>query len=444
MTVALGGDCMVTRAGLVGSDAASLRDILVGADVSVANLEVVPNGWVGHPAADPWGGLLVAAPFVLDELRGLGIDVMSCANNHALDLSVDGLRATIGELDRRGIPYAGIGESLTEARMPRYVDHGGGSVAVISATTSFRSGHDAGEPSPQVRGRPGVNPLRHVRTIEVTRSDLEALRSIDDATGLRAQRGELVELIGADPWQADPDAFSFLGGHFRVGDRPGVVTSCHPGDLDDHVRWVRDARRRSDVVVVSVHSHECGPTPDQPADFLREFAHAMIDAGAHIVACHGSHTLRGLEFHAGRPILYGLANLVSQHELVERLAADDIDKVTARGRITPAQYFSVRSEHGQRGVAAHRRYWQSIVVTVTVVDDAVTDVAVHPVSLGFGQPVHRRGRPKLATEAEAMDILRTVSTLSAEFDCKLELDDSSGPGPVARAVLPVSPDGGPE
>jgi poly-gamma-glutamate synthesis protein (capsule biosynthesis protein) len=438
LSVALAGDCMVTRDGLVDAheQSADLRSVLVDADVSVANLEVVPNGWAGHPASDPWGGLLVAEPSVLDELRALGIDAVSCANNHALDMSIDGLQATVRELERRHLPYAGIGETLTGARMPCYVESGPGSVALISATTSYLPGHDATESSTQLRGRPGVNPLRHTRTIEVTRDQLNALRAMDLATGLAAQRADLVDLIGSDPWSADPDAFSFLGTRFRVADQPGVVTSCHPDDLDDHARWVREARLRSDVVVVNVHSHDCGATVQEPAQFVREFAHRMIDAGAHVVACHGPHTLRGIELYAGRVILYGLANLVSQHELVARLSGDQADQVMARGRVTPGQYFRVRSEIETRGVAAHRRYWQSIVATVTVADDVITDLTVRPISLGFGLPVHRRGRPRLAVDAEAADILATVATLSAAFDCKLEVDDS-GRYLVARAVLPA-------
>jgi poly-gamma-glutamate capsule biosynthesis protein CapA/YwtB (metallophosphatase superfamily) len=83
---------------------------------------------------------------------------------------------------------------------------------------------------------------------------------------------------------------------------------------------VAEAAARADVVVVTMHAGAEGAdaarTPRGPETYLgedrgdvRAFARAVIDAGADLVVGHGPHVLRGIEFHAGRPIAYSLGNL---------------------------------------------------------------------------------------------------------------------------------------
>ena len=49
-------------------------------------------------------------------------------------------------------------------------------------------------------------------------------------------------------------------------------------DLALNLKWIADARRMADWVVVSMHNHERGATLDEPAEFAKTFAHACIDA----------------------------------------------------------------------------------------------------------------------------------------------------------------------
>jgi hypothetical protein len=84
-------------------------------------------------------------------------------------------------------------------------------------------------------------------------------------------------------------------------------------------RLVREADRRADVVVVTMHAGAEGTahatTPRTTEYFLgenrgnvRAFAHAVVDAGADLVAGHGPHVLRGMEWYRGRLIAYSLGN----------------------------------------------------------------------------------------------------------------------------------------
>ena len=76
---------------------------------------------------------------------------------------------------------------------------------------------------------------------------------------------------------------------------------------------------RADVVVVTMHAGAEGRghahTPRATEYFLgenrgnvRAFAHAVVDAGADLVAGHGPHVLRGMEWYRGRLIAYSLGN----------------------------------------------------------------------------------------------------------------------------------------
>jgi poly-gamma-glutamate synthesis protein (capsule biosynthesis protein) len=313
--------------------------------------------------------------------------------------------------------------------MPVYLDRPSGSLAVISCSASFAPGAEAANPGSLMRGRPGLNPLRHHTIVHVTGEQLAALRDIEQTTGLGAPRRMLDELLGR---ATHPDQLSFLGGRFRRAQSPGVTTVCDLTDVLEISGWVAEARQRADAVLVSVHSHEQGATRDEPAAFLRTFARLMIDEGADIVAGHGPHHLRGMEIYRGRPIFYSLGNFVSQIELAERLPAEDL---ALAGRspwtTTPAEFFRGRSRDDRILFGAHRRYWQTVLPLVTLDDQGPAEITLYPVSLGFGLPVHRRGRPALAYGPEAADILAGFARQSAEFDTKITMA-AAGPLDVGR------------
>jgi poly-gamma-glutamate capsule biosynthesis protein CapA/YwtB (metallophosphatase superfamily) len=434
---------MATRGSLITSSPAAikLRELLHAADFAFTNLEVLPSDGDGHPARDPLGGgCLVADSSVIDEISAAGFTIMGCANNHALDMGVEGLLGTMRLLADRRIPFSGIGTDLTAARMPVYADRPTGSLALISCCSSFLPGQEAAGPSPQLPGRPGLNPLRHTMTVNVTARQMDALRAIDAETGLKARRAEAVTLFGVDPATVSAGSLSLFGGRFRVADEPGLEIACDEGDVEEISRWVRDARKRADLVMISVHAHEPGPAPGLPPEFLREFAHRVIDEGADIVAGHGPHFLRGVELYREKPIFYGLGNVVSQIDLATLIPAEDYAKVPVPGQgpITPARFFAMRSRGDRILLGAHRKYWRTVVPVLTFDARRLIEARLYPVDLGYGEPVHRRGRPRLAARDEATDILETFAELSAPFQTKITIVDT-GHGATGRLLLGDQP-----
>ena len=422
LRIALTGDSMIVRRALVEQDTATreLVELVRDADVAFTNLESLPNGFRGHPSLDCGGTHMSAPPSVIDQLTAAGFDLFGAATNHALDYSIEGLLAAIEALESRGVAFAGVGRNLAEARMPAYFEHPRGTVALIACVSTFARGQVAAEQRPDLPGRPGVNPLRFETAYEVTPDDLAALRRIAEGLGVEQQRLDLIQLgFGFPP--DDPEFFPFLGANFKAANQTAIKTQPNKRDLEAIAKWVREARNRADVVMVSMHSHEQGAGKEDPAEFTRSFAHQMIEAGADLIVGHGPHLLRGMELYQGKPVFYSLGNFIAQNDLIEKVPADGYDRFRVDQDATPSEIFLARSQHGEKGFPADRRYWESVMPLCHIHAGELQAIELVPLALGHGQPAQRRGRPRLARGAEGQEILERFAALSQPFGTRLEV-----------------------
>src|SRR5947209_3576983 len=136
LSIALGGDIMLTRRLSVFTEPnfLALAEIFRSADVGFGNLEgTVRHADEGTPGITH-GTYMTTLPEYLSELKWFGINLVSCANNHAFDYGEGGVLATARHLDAAGIAHAGSGRNLAEARSPAYLDTPNGRVAMIAAT----------------------------------------------------------------------------------------------------------------------------------------------------------------------------------------------------------------------------------------------------------------------------------------------------------------------
>ncbi|WP_035462163.1 CapA family protein [Alicyclobacillus macrosporangiidus] len=435
LDIALTGDSIITRRILSSHDenTDALVELIRSADVAFTNLEVLPNDFQGHPAARSDGSHFGAHSWVLDELIDMGFNLFSFANNHALDYGVEGLLTSIRNFQQRQISYAGAGRNLAEARMPVYVDVNGTSVALLACTSTFFEEQSAGEQRPDVQGRPGVNPLRFDTVYEVTREQLAALERIAEDLGLKKQFREFVQLgFASEP--KDPRILHLVDTNLRVAgtlnakfcaaERPAVRTTPNAQDLADIVTWVREAKARADVVIVSLHAHEQGNTREQPAEFIREFAHHIIDAGADVLVGHGPHLLRGMEIYLGKPIFYSLGNFIGQNDLVYKLPADSYRRFNVDPALTPSEVYRIRSQNGTKGFPGDSLYWQTVMpICHFTRGGELCSVDIVPVGLTRGARAHLRGRPYLAHGEQAEQIMHKFSDLSAEFGTGFQVMD---------------------
>jgi len=97
-------------------------------------------------------------------------------------------------------------------------------------------------------------------------------------------------------------------------------------DIEAAADLVRQADRRADVVVVTMHAGAEGsdqqhvrPGPEwflgEPRGNVVAFSHAVVRAGADLVVGHGPHVLRGIEWYRGRVIAYSLGNFLGNGTL---------------------------------------------------------------------------------------------------------------------------------
>jgi poly-gamma-glutamate synthesis protein (capsule biosynthesis protein) len=446
MRLALTGDSMITRSAVASrsESVAKLIELIKDVDVAFTNLEVLPNDFRGYPAVESGGTHLATHHGVLDDLVDMGFNLFSCANNHALDYSIEGLLATIEVLEQKEVAYAGVGRTLAQARMPVYLDYEGGSVAMVSCSSTFAKGQSAGEQRPEVQGRPGLNPLRFGTTYEVTGEQLETLHEIFSTLGLEQQWREWIQLGFAFPPE-DPRIFPFvdtnlrsaglLNARFRAADRPAVKTTPNVQDMEEIAKWTREARARADIVLVSLHAHEQDATIEDPAEFVRTFAHRIVDEGANIVVGHGPHLLRGVEIYRGSVIFYSLGNFIAQNELVHKLPADSYEYFRVDSSKTPGELFQIRHQNDQKGFPADKRFWQTIVPVCDFENGRLRRIEIVPVSLDHGQSVHRRGRPRLAEGEEAGEILARLARLSETFGTKVRHEGKSKASQIATVEL---------
>jgi len=96
-----------------------VREELRSADYTVGNLES-PAGVGGAKFCDK-KVYFKANPDTLDALLDAGFDMVSLANNHALDYGPDILRQTMEGLDRRGIKYIGLRNDSKSPYVPTIV-----------------------------------------------------------------------------------------------------------------------------------------------------------------------------------------------------------------------------------------------------------------------------------------------------------------------------------
>jgi poly-gamma-glutamate synthesis protein (capsule biosynthesis protein) len=297
-------------------------------------------------------------------------------------------------------------------------------VALLSCASSFAKGNEAGAQRHDMPGRPGLNPLHFETVHEVSAPQLASLREIAGELGLEAERQAKIKMGFAFP-PADPSLFPLGDLKFRAlpsgGNRAAVRTTASAKDIAAMTRWIEEARGLSDLVVVSLHAHEQADSKEIPAEFIPVFARQMIDAGADAVVGHGPHLLRGLELYKGKPIFYSLGNFIGQNELVHRIPADGYERFRADPELKPGQVYQARTRNDQGGFPADRRYWESVVPELSWDGRELRGIALVPISLGWKDPRHKRGRPRLASKEDARQILERFAALSRPFGTTVDV-----------------------
>lgn len=438
--IALIGDVMPTRRLSVFHEERYLkfREILTSADAAFANLETSVHEYLQGHHGISGGTYMTTEPHLLEDLKWLGVNFVSCANNHAFDYGVEGVEATIKYLNAAGLTHAGTGRNLREARSPAYLDTSRGRVALIAVTATFSPASVAGEQRPDVSGRPGVNPLRHRATHVIDQRGIDDLRRLGGSLGFDAARERRRQLGDAKTKTEveKPNEYSFGGMRFIAGEAFGIETVGNERDIQENLQQVREARRMADWVVVSLHSHELGGEKlmtarlrseiEEQADFAVDFAHRCIDAGADLFVGHGPQEPFGIEVYRGRPIFYSVGSTIFQLETPRFLAEEAYARYGLGAEAGPADFADTRYQSDTVGHPSDPAYWKQVAATCEFHANKLSRVDLYPLDLGFGKPRWQRGRPLLADPVLGQEIINRVSKLSERLGTSVRWQDGKG------------------
>ncbi len=424
------GDSLITMRQSVHSEPEFLEmvELIRSADVAFTNHEMLLHDYEEdcYPAAQSGGTYTRADPSIIEELKWMGYDIVSTANNHSLDYSYGGLFMTKEYLRKAGVPHAGTGKDLAEARRPAYMETPQGRVALIAAASSFSPFGRAGEARRDMHGRPGLNPLRYDSWYTVSEETMGKIKGLYD--------GMKEEIRFPDLYQPE-DAFHFLRNKFVVGEDVGLHTKPNEADMEGNLEAIRDAARQADWILFSLHAHE-GRVHDseQPAEFIEEFGRAAIDAGAHVLIGHGHHAMRGIEIRDGKPIFYSLGDFIFQNQTVQRMPSDfyvryklgpydDVpsNAYDARMKPTPKPGYPE-----SKWFSDDRKYWISVIPYMRFEEDALSELKLYPVELGQDKPRSQRGRPTFVDAKQGNEIVGIVKKLSEPYGTEITVRKGVG------------------
>ncbi|MGE0008337.1 MAG: CapA family protein [Parvibaculaceae bacterium] len=269
VTLALTGDILPTRElSPVPESAKEVFDLIEKADFAVGNFEM--------PLTDKGSAVekllnIRAHPGIGASLPVLGLDLVTVANNHAVDYGWEGLAQTVEVLRASGLRVVGAGRSVDEARQPEVAAANGKKIGVIGFSCLLPTGMAAASQ------RPGISPIHVDTSYEI------------------------------DPYyqMEEPGDISVVK----------VRTQARSSDVAAAASAVKALKQRCDVVIVTIH-WGFGSGEDI-AEYQPPLARRLIDAGADVIHGHHPHAIHAVGFYKGRPILFSLGTLVGQQVFLD-------------------------------------------------------------------------------------------------------------------------------
>lgn len=237
-----------------------------------------------------------ADPVIAADLREVGFDVISLANNHSMDYGPEAMLDTIQTLEAQGLRCVGAGEGLEQARQAIVITSRGVRIGFLGWSCCLPVGSSA------AADRPGHAPI-HIRTA-----------------------------YEVNPYYEMEEP----------GNPPRVRTTADPQELAAAVDAIRKLRPNVDFLVASIH-WGFGSGADL-AEYQRPLGHALIDAGADAVIGHHVHWIHAVEAYKGRAILYSSAGFIQQQprEGQPELVVSLLDQMSPDGY---AARFEVSGSH---------------------------------------------------------------------------------------------------
>ncbi|QKR99606.1 CapA family protein [Sphingomonas sp. CL5.1] len=361
-------------------------------------------------------GMLWSEAAIGPDMKAMGVDMVSMANNHSTDWGGEGLRESARLLDEAGIVHAGSGPNQRSARAAAILTTPQGRIALVSTASTFKPNAGADDAFEGVPQRTGISILR-TRAIHLV--------DADQLARVKWLATRLASPLAPAP-AADATEVTLDDTIYRLSDRPGLHYDM---DLYDHaalLKAVREAKDKADLVVFTIHAHESPTGVDddtpQPPDFLIRLFHDAVDAGADMILGGGPHSLRGVEIYKGKVVLYGMGAFFLNGEIKALQETAFAEWPDATGHAPPP----APPERSVRKGGNPKSWYDGMVATTEFVDGRAKTVRLYPLDLGNTYDRARRGIPHLADPANARRILADLQRFSAPFGTKIAIEGSVG------------------
>ena len=296
-----------------------IQDLLRNADTTVGNMETkiidrrrYRGGFRGN-----WSPKETAV-----DIRNLGFDILTGANNHTFDMGEQGLQSTIDLLDAQGIPLAGVGPNLSIARMPVFHYTPKGRVAMVGAYAVAMPSGQGGVPG-AATDREGAHGRQHGLQ-PAAPDDLERGHAISSSPASSPSRTwssrtgvtRMWRVRSLMPKDAPGRVTVFDSGRYMSGPKPGSYHyEVNKGDEEGNLLAIRNAKEYADFAVFTMHAHQnryayqAYSNDNYPADYLQELrAQADRQRRRHVPRPWQPH-------HAGHRDLQGPADLLQPRQL---------------------------------------------------------------------------------------------------------------------------------
>ena len=355
-----GGDVMLGRRYLQEDlstpfidDAASARAVVgdlaplsAAADFTVVNLETVVGELPDEHALAAKRFLLQSTPLVTETLDEMGADLVTLGNNHAYDWGEEGILSTLEVLDEAGIAHVGAGTSRGDATRGTIVDLDGMQIGVVSSTTvngSFVNDQlpaaDALVPEdlPAEESWQYEQRLFSYRSTEGRQLISSDERRIGEVWSLfESLEDDLGEEEAARLWAAMVVEYPEL--------QDWVARRGHGGAapyrrMEMEAEITRLRNEGADFVVVQIHGGY--QFAEVNSATLERISHDAIDAGADAVVSHHPHVLQGVEWYAGKLIVYSLGNLLFDQGFLATFPGAILRLVTDGNEIIDARFLPI-------------------------------------------------------------------------------------------------------
>ncbi len=351
------------------------------------------------------GTYLRTNPEVLEDIKDFGFNMTSFNNNHVLDFSYGGLEATLKAVEESGFVHAGVGRNLAQAAAPKYLETKNGRVALISVNTTFDASMLAGEQTDRVPGRPGINGLRIETSLELVKEDFENIKRIAETTNINASRN----IVRKEGYYAELNEKECELGTLKVvlAEESRYVMKVNEKDMKRVEKAIFEAQLQADYIIVSVHSHQLsGDAKENPAEFLKDFAHRCIDMGAHAIVGHGPHLLRPIEVYKDCPIFYSLGDFVLQLYDIEFAPEEFFEKHCLDSHTsTVHELLKKRSKGFTVGLMTDKKMFRAVIPLWETEGTKLKKITLMPVEMKMDGNKSEIGLPRFSKNPEIGEYL---------------------------------------